>query len=314
MRRATHLRRLTKMGSAMLFDVSRRAVLTGGGASIALTLMPVRAVAADAMIVVTLATKGGRRAVVSHWKPKGRLVGTILFSHGANSAPRHYERLIAPWVAAGYEVFAPLHVDSAEHPDTKHYPGLASWAARLEDMRALAAHIGSRPYIAAGHSYGGLTAIALGGGVSLVPQGVEGPLRDPIAKAVLAFSPPAPVPVLTGEAGYASVNVPMLVQTGTRDVPPGLTDPEGWRGHLAPYDAAQSDGQRYALVLEDVDHYFGGLICRPDVPGPQQITQLDQAIQISRLFLDGYGRPSKNARRKLDARLAQDGAVRLARK
>ncbi len=296
---------------------SRRRLLAAGTAVLGLTLIPARALARPAVPSSTrfeLVTPKGRSVEIFQWCPHRKPVGTILFSHGANSAPRYYERLIAYWVGAGYRVLAPLHVDSKEHPQTANYAGLASWAARIEDMRLLAVELGNSAFIVAGHSYGGLTAIAMGGGVSLVPQGVDGPLYHSGTLAVVAFSPPAPIPSLTGADGYAPMKVPALIQTGTRDVPPGVTAPDAWEGHLAPYHAAPHDRHHYALVLEGVDHYFGGLIGRSDVAGPQTARQLNQAGDITTLFLQAFAGANKSARRLLDARLSAEGEVRLYRK
>ncbi len=228
--------------------------------------------------------------------------GTILFSHGALSAPAKYTALIAAWVAAGFDVWAPLHVDSTDHPDTKKYVGLASWPARIEDMRALADHVGAARYVAAGHSYGALVALTLGGASPTPPPGVSGPLRDPRAGAIVAFSPPGPGMGLIDAAGYATLAVPGFIETGTADVPPGTPpSPAGWRGHLAAYESTPTGGDRYALVLNGADHYFGGLICRPELPGPKQQAQLDLAVVRSLAFLRGYGLGDGRARRALVA-------------
>jgi pimeloyl-ACP methyl ester carboxylesterase len=238
----------------------------------------------------------------------------VLFSHGAMSAPDKYAGLIGAWVNAGYDVFAPLHVDSLEHPDTARYTGFASWRARIEDMRALAHHVDAKRYVAAGHSYGGLVALTLGGASPVPPAGIVGPLRDPRVCAALAFSPPAPIPGLIAPDGYASLAVPALIQTGDRDVPPGASGPDGWKSHLLAFDSAAPGGDRYALVLEGVDHYFGGAICKFDYPGPPQSIQLAQAAAVSTLFLDTYSAGRSSARRALAARLSDRGAVQLRRR
>ena len=103
----------------------------------------------------------GRNTIVWHWRTHAvPPVGAVSFSHGNASSPAHYAALIAPWLSAGYDVWAPLHVDSTEHLDSAAYPGLATWRARIEDMRAVSARI-AVPYVVAGHSYGALTALAM---------------------------------------------------------------------------------------------------------------------------------------------------------
>jgi pimeloyl-ACP methyl ester carboxylesterase len=291
--------------------LTRRSVLIGGMAA----ALSARVAAASATRTIALETADGRKVSISHWRATGTRRGTILFSHGAASAPWKYERLIQPWADRGWEVFAPLHVDSSDHPDTKAFAGMKSWAARVEDMQLLSERLAPRTYVAAGHSYGGLTALVLGGAAAVVPEGHGGPLSDPKARTVLAFSPPPPLPGLISAEGYAGLAVPALIQTGTKDVPPGApAGPDAWRGHLAAYDAARPGGDRYALVLEGVDHYFGGAICRPELPGPPQLAQLGQASALSLHFLDAYQRREAKARRALDAALADRGAVVLTRR
>lgn len=300
--------------------VSRRALI--GAASLglgALTLSPglARAAVSGQPPVkpggVTLLAPGKREVAISEWVPQGPVRGTILFSHGAGSAPWYYAPFVDPWVAAGYRVLAPLHVDSREHPHTKDYPGLASWKTRIEDMRLLIDHIGDTPFIAAGHSYGGLTALLLGGAQGVAPEGIDLPFVPRLATAVVAFSPPAPVPVLMTEEGYGKLAVPALIQTGTLDIVPGITteDPEGWKGHLVPFHAAAEGGSRYGLVLEGANHYFGGAICDLGQPGPLQLAQCDLASRYAGLFIEGHGLGNGDAVAALDARVTQALPARL---
>lgn len=63
---------------------------------------------------------GQRNIEVWAWQPDA-VKGTIIFSHGAFSAPWKYTALIDQWVDAGYAVYAPLHVDSTDHPYNNQY-------------------------------------------------------------------------------------------------------------------------------------------------------------------------------------------------
>lgn len=296
-------------------DFSRRAFF---GGALLTPLASSLAAAAASVRTFDLPWPSGRTIQVTDWRPRGRERGLVLFSHGALSAPQLYEGLIGHWVADGWRVMAPLHVDSERHPHTKDFPGLASWGARIEDMRALSAHVGNRPWVAAGHSYGGLVALTMGGAAAVPPPGISGPLSDFNVSAVVAFSPPAPVPVLCTAEGYSRISVPALIQTGTADNPPagpGLAPvPGSWKGHLVPYDAATPGGHRYGLVLEGVDHYFGGLICRYEVPGPKQAERLEDAKRISSQFMRGFGAGDKTARRLLDRQVSNNLPVQLLRK
>ena len=64
-------------------------------------------------------------------------------------------------------------------------------------------------------------------------------------------------------------------------------------------------------MLDGVDHYFGGAICRYDLPGPPQVAELEQAIAVSRDFLAAFGLHDGAAKARLNARLSPDGPVRL---
>ncbi|MDZ5649448.1 alpha/beta hydrolase [Nitrospirillum sp. BR 11828] len=216
------------------FRLGRRAFLAAGaGVAVAGRLRPARAEGGR----LTLHTASGRAVDVRTWIV-GAERGRILFSHGALSAPWKYQSVIEAWGRAGYSVYAPLHVDSTDHPDQASFPGLASWPARIEDVRAVADHLGGA-YIAAGHSYGALIALVLGGATPAVPEGVPLPLRDPRARVTVAFSPPGVGGGLVRAGDYATLAVPAIIQTGDRDFPPGSTD---WRSHLAAYDEATPGG------------------------------------------------------------------------
>lgn len=247
-----------------------------------------------------------RKIAVWVWDPVEQpLRGTILFSHGYASAPWKYELLIRHWVAAGYRVRAPLHLDSTDHPRHTEVSGVSIWAARVLDMRALSAELGTEPYIAAGHSYGALTALVLGGAESVIPEGLSAPLADPQVAVVLAFSPPPAIPDMIPASGYAKLARPALIQSGTRDV--ALGSDEKWEQRMDAFHAAAAGGHRYGLVLEGVDHYFGGAICRPELPGPAQLEELSIAAEVSVRMLQAYSEGDPAALEYLQQSLSSRG-------
>ena len=286
--------------------ITRRAVLASGMAF----ALAGRAQAQPAITMIKAAD--GRDVRITIWPAVGVRRGVILFSHGFLSAPEKYQRLMTPWSEAGFEILAPLHVDSSSHPDTAKYSSAASWGPRVLDMQALSAFVNAPSYIAAGHSYGALTALTLGGAAGLMPPEVKGPLRDPRARCVVAFSPPGTTPKLM-PGGYAGTAVPAFIETGTRDVLPGNGDANSWESHLAAYNDAHP-GDKYGLVLDGVDHYFGGLICESDKPGPPQTAQLADAVRLSTVFMEAYGLNDKAALRTLDQALSPVGPVKFTRK
>ncbi len=255
----------------------------------------------------------GREVSLWTWQPAELPArGTILFSHGAGSAPWKYAPLLSRWLEAGYEVRAPLHVDSTDHPRQPEFTGMTSWTARLEDMQALSKELGETPYIAAGHSYGALLALTLGGAEATVPEGMQAPLADPAVSVVIALSPPPALPGLISKEGYATLAKPALIQTGTQDIPMGSQG--GWEPHLDSYHAAAAGGERYGLVLGGVDHYFGGAICRPELPGPKQLAELGTAADISLLMIHAFAEQDADALTQLQQSLASSGETVLMHK
>lgn len=267
--------------------------------------------------ITTLSAADGRVVEVHVWKPAGTPRGLIHFSHGAASAPWKYQQLIEPLVAAGYELWAPLHVDSTDHPAREQFQGMASWRARLEDMQLLAATL-ARPYHAVGHSYGALVAIALAGGMINWPDGLA-PLDTAQAPlSIIGFSPPGLIPGLVTAADYARISSPSLIQTGDRDVPLGADPAARWQDHLIAFEVAPADGQRYAIVLTEVDHYFGNAIGRPELEAAPQKMALEIMLDVGVLFLEVYGAEKPELREiaehALHARLGEKERYTLTRK
>lgn len=268
--------------------INRRSLL-GLIAGLPLAKSAIAMAVIHAPILRVISTGDGRKLEISSWLPDGEAIATILFSHGFASAPRHYMPIISAWVTAGYEVHAPLHMDSRDHLGHAKLQGMDSWAARIQDMRALSANHGA-DHAAIGHSFGGLGVLTMGGASALPPNGIEGSLRDSRTKCAFAFSPPGPTPPLIDKAGYGSITVPAFIQTGTRDVLIGSVEgTESWRDHLSAFEEGPARGDRYGLVLAGVDHYFGGLICDPSKTGPDQSSALRVAIDASLKFLASYG-------------------------
>lgn len=276
---------------------------------LALAALPIAA-AAPAAIRETVLDDGGRavpvRIVTPDRAPRGGCP-ILLFSHGAMSNPAKYDRLTTLWAARGYAVLAPTHADSPEHPGGGKVEQARSLPLRMADMRLvlrqagdLARSGGCTPDLtrvaATGHSYGGLVAQLMGGAVA-VGQPVT---REPRVQAVVAFSPPGPLPQLIQPEGWAKVAVPMFVQTGTADSLQ-MVAPQ-WEAHRASYDAAP--GRAWLFVGTGVDHYFSNIICRPERPAPSAdvVRAFAAAAALSGDFLDAQLRGDKKAAARLAPR------------
>lgn len=234
----------------------------------------------------------------------GRTMPFIVFSHGANSSPAKYDRLTGGWAARGYLVAAPLHADSPEHPNGGKLSPADSWSFRIADMRLMLdrkADIerasGCRPDLrrvaAAGHSYGALIAQVMGG-ARRVGQPDQ---RDRRIKAVVAFSPPGPIPNYMTAEGWAGIAVPMFVQTGTADLVPPIAPT--WQAHKVSWTVSRTPGVLF--VGAGADHYFGNRIGRPERPDPPPsvLEAFDAAVTLSADFLDWTVRAKAGAAERL---------------
>lgn len=239
---------------------------------------------------VNLAAPGGRVIPVRVYAPaKGcRGCTLVIFSHGNFATPERYDVLLDAWAAHGLVVAAPLHTDSEEYPDGKRYPD--SRATRFEDWRVVdAAMRGARlkgirfsgKVVAAGHSYGALIA-EVAGGARLAQEG--GLARDwRMPTAVVAISPPGVIPAFVSTQGFARIERPTLVVTGTTDVLPGFVD--RWASHLDSYEAAPT-GRGYALTFDGMNHYFNGAYGRPTAAGSAAAPQVARLNTLVLNFID----------------------------
>ncbi|MEQ8410829.1 MAG: hypothetical protein RIC51_10300 [Erythrobacter sp.] len=225
------------------------------------------------------------------------------FSHGAFATPGRYEAMLEPLAAAGFVVIAPMHVDSEEYPrregEAERPSHPVTWAGRTADMElaldpdaALRAALSERgltldpgKIIALGHSYGALIAQLYGGARAIEPDGTSIERRMPELDAVVAFSPPGPMPGLMAKEGWASLSAPALTISGTADVLPGFID--DWRAHLASHEEAP-EGARALWVGEGIDHYFGGSFGRPGEVGADEARLFARALERTLSFIQRH--------------------------
>ena len=227
----------------------------------------------------------GRQVPLDIWAPATAGAWPLMpFSHGANSRADKYAELCRPLAAMGFVVVAITHADSPDHPGGGKIDMTRASAMRLADMRALIRRraewgASAEKVIAAGHSYGALIAQILCG-ARVEADGTGPDPMDADVLAGLAYSPPGQWIGIPANS-WASMNKPMLVQTGTADVLPGLADI--WEKHRLSFDTTPAPAALF--VGEGVDHYFGNLICRPERDVAPQRVQLDSAIAVTDAFL-----------------------------
>lgn len=130
----------------------------------------------------------------------------IVFSHGFGGSLDNYAPLVDFWVARGFVVVQPTHLDSRTlnvTPDDPRYPRI--WRFRVEDLTrivdqldlieaslpGLAGRLDRSRIAAAGHSWGAQTASMLLGARILDAEGVPGEdMSDPRIKAGVLLAVP----------------------------------------------------------------------------------------------------------------------------
>ena len=227
----------------------------------------------------------GRAVLLDIWAaPDER--GVVVFSHGFGGAPEAYRRLLSEWAQHGFTVIAPVHIDSQKHPK-RDETGQIAFVTRLVDLgvaRAEAArtHPG-KPLIVAGHSFGSLMSVIEGGAVT-----VAGPMGDPAVKGVIAFSSAGNIPNVVTPDTYRTLDSPLLMITGDRDLVPGFAD--DWRDHRTAFDTSPA-GDKTLLIFAGADH---------QLPGTADGERLDLIVLATEDFLDAYALNDTAARVRLE--------------
>ena len=248
---------------------------------------------------VALQVSSQRSTRLKTWVPD-TVKGVVLFSTGHGSWPEKYDAVANAWKAAGFAVIAPVHVDSLHYPDRKNSGREASFGERIADMKAASAYAArtwpGKPIVAAGHSFGTLTALCLGGGLSNL-----GLFRDPNVKAVLGFSSPGRIPGLISPDAYVGDALPVMIVTGDQDTVPGLvTD---WHDHLLPVQSSPA-GNKLAVTYPGATHEMIG---HPDD------TNFASAVSVSVNFLKAYGLGDRKAMTMLNTIKGANGVGWLKR-
>ena len=236
----------------------------------------------------------------------------IVFSHGFRCELAGNDPLVGHWASHGYTVIQPQHLDAEPNSKIDVYPQHVNWTERRRDMERsldlldqiaaavpeIAGTLDLSNVIAAGHSYGGLTAQS-SGGAKTFSRGEPNTLvhePDPRFKAVVAVSPPGRMPGFVDENSAKTISLPMIVTTGTEDfVPPMMPT---WEVHIDTYVDAEP-GDKYLAVIEGADHRFGGLICG-DV-GAEPMTEQMAILNATTLaFINSVVQESSQAQAYLD--------------
>lgn len=237
----------------------------------------------------------------------------IVYSHGAFCSPAMYDLVTRHWASHGYVVALPHHLDSLDNPERMAPDQLARLlASRVRDLSFLLdaradlqlavdrpMRIDPERAAVSGHSFGGMIAMIKSGLYLKDGQyDLPGASADPRFDAAVIMSGVGPMPQMTEDA-YAGLAGPLFASGGTLDegnIGTGEIFPWEWR--MSPFTLAPA-GDKYSLVLEDGDHYLGGLICREDRGGNPDPEGVTIVRAVSTIFLDAYIRGDQAARRYL---------------
>ena len=233
----------------------------------------------------------------------------VVFSHGSLCGVSQYDRLTAHWASRGYAVICPQHQDALEAGPPASPPDLKqllssrvrdlSFAvdkiSELESCTPRSGLFATEKFVAAGHSFGALTAlIKLGLELRTGEYLFEDDPHDARFSCGINMSGVGPLPPLTDNA-FDHLHCPLLVTGGTLDegnVGAGPVFPWEWR--MSAFDLAPA-GDKYSLVLTNGDHYLGGLIARDDRGGDADQEGLDILNAATSAFLDVHVKDSASA-------------------
>ncbi len=235
------------------------------------------AIAGATTTTTTLTAPDGRVIDVTVIAPAAPR-GVILFSHGGNSNPLATPALHTRLTARGFAVIAPTHTDSKSLPAERQTSLMAAFSTRVTDMTMAAAYAGQTfpglPVAQVGYSYGSLTSLIGGGALSSMVPG-----SNPGVKAVVMFSSPGPIPMLTNAPGaFDGVKGPTLLVTGDADVAGFAQEPAA---HLVYFDSLPA-GDHTALVVAGGTHAFLGA----KQPGWDEVAAIVDDFLTSRVLDD----------------------------
>lgn len=244
----------------------------------------------------------------------------VVFSHGFACYRESYSGLTDHWASHGYVVVQPEHPDCPTSPTRLrpqdatgiHYIRISDVERVLdalfapgEEIPGLTGNIDYGRKVMAGHSFGGMIAQIIWGQPLKDPEGAGAVSHALDFDAAIVMSGPGPMPQMA-DGAFTELRGPMLVSGGTRDTRnagDGVIYPWEWR--LQSYDLSPP-GNKYSVVLEEGDHYLGGLICRGDRGGPQNrggtpdVEGQTILAGVSTAFLDAWLNDDAAARQFLE--------------
>jgi len=158
----------------------------------------------------------------------------------------------------------------------------------INKSNSLAGRLDMKKVGMSGHSFGAVTTEALSG--QTLPAYAQS-LTDSRIQAAVVFSPSSPRALSANEA-FATVKIPWLLMTGTKDIAPiGNVD---MKSRLAVYPALHG-APKYELVLNNAEHSVFTERALPGEHGPRNPNHHRVILALSTAFWDAYLRGDPGA-------------------
>lgn len=262
----------------------------------------------------------------------------VVYSHGFNCYRESYSGLTDHWASHGYVVVLPEHPDcpaaEARMPlgDIRNllYIRISDVARVLDALFApdqeipgLSGRIDWERKAVAGHSLGGMVAQVTWGQPLKDLHSTEKVSYALGFDAAIVMNGVGEMPPMA-EGSFNEIRGPLMVTGGTLDLEnAGGPAVYSWEWRMAPYFLSPA-GRKYSVVLEEGDHYLGGLFCRENRGGSGNTSASHDTEGLAILagattaFLDAWLKEDAAAMRFLDAfdqhAELTAGRARLARK
>ena len=241
---------------------------------------------------------------------KGGPYPIIVFSHGTFSSSDKYNLVVEFWAERGYVVILPNHLDAnygiipskTEDMIRIIHTRISDMSFILDNLDAiegqnpgLKGKLNRNQIIAAGHSIGTQVVLVNTG------QRIRNPTNNYVTEssedrfmAAVMLSDPGKMAMMPDDT-WKGGSAPTFLSTGSEDyglMGDGRREAEYQNEILTLPD--ESTGDKYLLLIERGDHYFGGLIHR-DVDKAPDYDGLAIFNAASLAFMDAHTRDAKSA-------------------
>jgi pimeloyl-ACP methyl ester carboxylesterase len=226
----------------------------------------------------------------------------VVYSTGAFCWPQMYDRVTTHWVSHGYVVITPNHLDSPNNAELRPDQLVDLLPSRLRDVSFvvdeldeiseqanIAGKIDAERIAIGGHSFGAvISMVKTGLYLKDEYKGSWGEPYDARFQAAVLMSAPGPGMEQMTDNAFDGLSKPLIATGGTNDV--GRVDPgeyprAEWR--TVAYQLAPP-GDKYSIIVQDADHYLGGLICNPERGGEPDPEGVAIVRAMTTAFLDAY--------------------------